>query len=276
MNYWSILGIEPTKDIRAIKRQYAARLRSCHPEEHPDEIMELEEAYRAAMDYVKAASVNKEEEQGEDQEGVFSSNLEHSFLRDKVDKSFENYDFLSEMPYEQQLSQRVEIKAFMQELNEKYRGYMRLASNPQNYWYNLLNSPQCQKLIKNPLFLEELIKFFNSHKVIFSKPLIKKELLPFFQSLEKYNYGEQQVLLLDFIDWLTMIVLSTKKYVELSEYLKIWWCKYFWVVIAAWISVFLIVNAADILSFINEVIDNPYVLKGYLERLFRDIFIEVR
>lgn len=46
---WSILGLEPTDDQRAIKRAYAKQSRLYHPEEYPEEFKELQAAYQAAL-----------------------------------------------------------------------------------------------------------------------------------------------------------------------------------------------------------------------------------
>lgn len=48
---WTILGLEPTQDVSAIKRAYAQKARACHPEEDPEGFLELREAYQAALDY---------------------------------------------------------------------------------------------------------------------------------------------------------------------------------------------------------------------------------
>lgn len=53
MNYWSILGIDPTKDIKKIKSAYAKKAKEYHPEEHPKEFQQLQNAYKAALDYAK-------------------------------------------------------------------------------------------------------------------------------------------------------------------------------------------------------------------------------
>lgn len=49
MNIWEILGIEPTDEIRLIRRAFAEKSRECHPEEEPEKFRVLQEAYRAAM-----------------------------------------------------------------------------------------------------------------------------------------------------------------------------------------------------------------------------------
>ena len=33
---WTALGLEPTKDVSAIKRAYAEKAKTCHPEEDPE------------------------------------------------------------------------------------------------------------------------------------------------------------------------------------------------------------------------------------------------
>lgn len=50
---WSILGIEPTKDISKIKKAYAQRLKIYHPEDDPAGFQKLREAYDAAVKYSK-------------------------------------------------------------------------------------------------------------------------------------------------------------------------------------------------------------------------------
>lgn len=48
-NIWSLLGIDPTDDKRAIKRAYAKQSQLYHPEEYPEEFKELQAAYQAAL-----------------------------------------------------------------------------------------------------------------------------------------------------------------------------------------------------------------------------------
>ena len=50
---WTILGLEPTKDVSAIKRAYAEKARACHPEEDPEGFLRLRQAYQAALAYAE-------------------------------------------------------------------------------------------------------------------------------------------------------------------------------------------------------------------------------
>lgn len=53
MDIWKILGLEPTKDVSAIKRAYAKQTRDCHPEEDPEGFLALREAYQKALDWAE-------------------------------------------------------------------------------------------------------------------------------------------------------------------------------------------------------------------------------
>ncbi|MDO5448329.1 MAG: J domain-containing protein [Clostridia bacterium] len=57
MNCWEILGIEPTDNLRDIKRAYAAKSREVHPEEHPEEFKALHEAYELALALAKRQAI---------------------------------------------------------------------------------------------------------------------------------------------------------------------------------------------------------------------------
>lgn len=58
MNCWTILKIEPTNDIKVIKRAYAKQLKIYHPEECPKEFETLQWAYETALKIAKGS--NKE------------------------------------------------------------------------------------------------------------------------------------------------------------------------------------------------------------------------
>lgn len=62
MGFWKILEIEPTRDISAIRRAYAQKTRSCHPEENPEDFLELRKAYQSAMDYAEKGSMPSQPE----------------------------------------------------------------------------------------------------------------------------------------------------------------------------------------------------------------------
>ena len=61
---FDILGIEATKDTRAIKKAYALMAKQYHPEEHPAEWEKLYGAYQTALEYAQTAEALLENEYG--------------------------------------------------------------------------------------------------------------------------------------------------------------------------------------------------------------------
>lgn len=55
MDIWKILGIDPTQDLKAIKKAYASLSVKYHPEDHPEEFRQLNDAYKAAVKYAKGS-----------------------------------------------------------------------------------------------------------------------------------------------------------------------------------------------------------------------------
>lgn len=53
-DFWKILEIEPTTDRSVIKRAYAALAKKYHPEQYPEEFLNLRNAYEAAMEYASS------------------------------------------------------------------------------------------------------------------------------------------------------------------------------------------------------------------------------
>ena len=53
-DFWKILQIEPTTDVQAIKQAYASLAKKYHPEQYPEEFLNLRSAYEAAMDYASS------------------------------------------------------------------------------------------------------------------------------------------------------------------------------------------------------------------------------
>ena len=52
-NIWTVLGIDPTEDVSAIKRAYAEKAKACHPEEDAEGFLRLRQAYQAALAYAE-------------------------------------------------------------------------------------------------------------------------------------------------------------------------------------------------------------------------------
>jgi DnaJ-class molecular chaperone len=48
---WHVLGIEPTEDLRAIKRAYARKVKENNPEDAPEQFQAIRNAYEIALSY---------------------------------------------------------------------------------------------------------------------------------------------------------------------------------------------------------------------------------
>lgn len=55
MNIWKVLQIDKTSDKKAIKNAYRTQLKITHPEEKPEEFMQLRMAYEEALEYAENA-----------------------------------------------------------------------------------------------------------------------------------------------------------------------------------------------------------------------------
>ena len=60
MDIWKILGIEPTKDRKAITRAYREKLMNTNPEDKPDEFKRLRNAYEEALKYAEDQGLRTE------------------------------------------------------------------------------------------------------------------------------------------------------------------------------------------------------------------------
>ena len=60
MNKWEILGIEPTHDVKLIRRCYAELVRLYHPEDQPEIYQQIVEAYQSALREARSKKTGQE------------------------------------------------------------------------------------------------------------------------------------------------------------------------------------------------------------------------
>lgn len=59
MSIWTLLGIDPTDDVRAIKSAYARHLKNTRPDEKPEEFQQLHAAYKQATAQARTRQVRE-------------------------------------------------------------------------------------------------------------------------------------------------------------------------------------------------------------------------
>ena len=60
MDKWEILGIEPTHDVKLIRRRYADLVRLYHPEDQPEIYQQIVEAYQSALREARSKKTRQE------------------------------------------------------------------------------------------------------------------------------------------------------------------------------------------------------------------------
>lgn len=111
MDSWLILGIEPTNDIRTIKKAYAKQCTIYHPETYPEEFKKLHNAYKKAIacvnrnsaaDTANSTVLQTKNTVEQEQEVSHTNLLKHieTIARQKHQKSLEEYGVLE---FEKQL-----------------------------------------------------------------------------------------------------------------------------------------------------------------------------
>lgn len=106
MNFWSILGIQPTNNLKDIKRAYAKQSKVYHPEDDPENFQRLQKAYQEALAWQKSHSGNEDmdavighkQADGSVAGLVSTSQLEASFTQAAdASKSSQNQESIEEL-----------------------------------------------------------------------------------------------------------------------------------------------------------------------------------
>ncbi len=99
--FWTVLGLEPTKDVSTIKRAYGEKAKTCHPEEDPEGFLELRNAYRAALSYAEGerTAFSKPGNGSENHSGRLQGEEDKAEEEDRGWQLFEEGPLLTENPY---------------------------------------------------------------------------------------------------------------------------------------------------------------------------------
>ena len=119
MNFWSILGIQPTNNLKDIKRAYAKQSKVYHPEDDPENFQRLQKAYQEALAWQKSHSENEDmdavighkQADGSVVSLVSASQREASFKQTAdASKSSQNQDSIEELELTASATEEVEDK----------------------------------------------------------------------------------------------------------------------------------------------------------------------
>ena len=119
MNFWSILGIQPTNNLKDIKRAYAKQSKVYHPEDDPENFQRLQKAYQEALAWQKSHSGNEDvgavighkQADGSVVGLVSASQLEDSFKQAAdASKSSQNQESIEELELTASATEEVEDK----------------------------------------------------------------------------------------------------------------------------------------------------------------------
>lgn len=94
MNIWETLGIEPTTDVKLIRRRYAELVRLYHPEDQPEIYQEIVEAYQEALTYARSRNTRPENSLRKASDSQEATELEEE-VNEKT-KSSLNFENLTE------------------------------------------------------------------------------------------------------------------------------------------------------------------------------------
>lgn len=136
MDYWNILQIKPTVDIKIIKRAYAKKLKSKPPEDNPEFFQILREAYENALKNAKY--IKEVKSTNTISEGKFTSYENNSTLNTESTPSYNKF-----IEKDTAIKPETLIDKFMNKVDELYNNFfMRIDINnwkllleDKNFWY---------------------------------------------------------------------------------------------------------------------------------------------
>lgn len=108
MTVWEILGIGPTNDIRAIKKAYAEKVKTCHPEDDPDGFRKLQEAYRKAMDYARGKEI-QETDVIQEEVPAEQKKMAHPVEVEEVERTNRSDKLFNEVQSSKETTNRLEV-----------------------------------------------------------------------------------------------------------------------------------------------------------------------
>ena len=179
MNKWEILGIEPTHDVKLIRRRYAELVRLYHPEDQPEIYQQIVEAYQSALREARSKKTRQESGRSE-----ASSTQHFSNQEEKIVASPLNFETLSEESTAHESNASSHILDFSDYLESEYlirNAIESIVGNPdytieeqENLWKQLFNNYQDSLyFVKNVLEEMDVYIFNQADQFSIFIPLLK-------------------------------------------------------------------------------------------------------
>ena len=182
---WKILGIEATDQIKEIKRAYAKRSKEIHPEDHPEEFMQLHNAYEQAMAFAK-----HEEKQSS---FIPSDIIKVSPVETNEDAS-NDFDFNTIFKQSEHL-QKQQIKQLRDHVFHELCVLLKNKSATLDDWLHFIEQDSFYYISSNDdEFLEQLCTYIKKHKL---SMLSTRVLHRFFSELSQYDESSRYEHLLE-------------------------------------------------------------------------------
>lgn len=150
MNKWEILGIEPTHDVKAIRKRYSELVRLYHPEDQPEIYQQIVEAYQSALREARSNRTRQESGRSE-----ASSTQQINEIEDRTTNSANsslNFETLSEESTAHESNASSHVLDFSDYLESEYlirNAIESIVGNPdytieeqEHLWEQLFNNYQ--------------------------------------------------------------------------------------------------------------------------------------
>ncbi|GAA0133787.1 hypothetical protein YSY43_06270 [Paenibacillus sp. YSY-4.3] len=167
MTIWERLDIEPTHDLKTIKRAYAKMLQVYHPEEDAEGYQALREAYDRALKFVKE-QVSREAEAGAEAEAEAETETETPYEHssdhadDWVSPEVETYDEVFLHNYAILQREIDPVQQFIEQAADLYQHFPSRI-NPE-LWLQLLNSDVAWDTTYKRSLNRAMLDFVQSHR----------------------------------------------------------------------------------------------------------------
>ncbi len=173
---WRLLGIPRGSNANSIRKAYAAKIKQFHPEEHPEEFKQLNEAYRQAI-----ADTAQ-------QTGLFDDNIpetdiyepqtaEYEFGRSPEDATTENnapkgdnfdYDEFKTKP-----APKGSEYLTPADILKKIQVFITIGEARLDVWHAFFNSERFIKVMDEPVFIGEFTELLRKHRHDFNPAIYK-------------------------------------------------------------------------------------------------------